>query len=101
VVAVRLPPTIIAEVDLVAEQRGCGRSEAVRRLLEGALASPRAEVEGIAAALARGDVEAAIRAIGLDPMQLQSFARSITDAFERAAGHAAARPKPRIKGLIK
>jgi hypothetical protein len=94
VLAVRLPRAIIAEVDLVAEQRGCGRSEAVRRLLEDALAMPSEEaVEGVAAALERGDVEATLRAIGLDPMQLQHFARSITDAFE--AGGKAALPAKR------
>jgi Ribbon-helix-helix protein, copG family len=62
VVAVRLPPTIITEVDLVAEREGIGRSEAVRRLLEDAVARSSAEVERVAEALTRGDVEAAIKA---------------------------------------
>ena len=74
----------------MAKREGLDRSGAVRRLLEGALARPSAEVERVAEALARGDVEAAIRAVGLDPIEFQSFARSITDAFE-GGGKAAVR----------
>jgi hypothetical protein len=75
VLAVRLPPAIIAKVDLVAEKEGIGRSEAMRRLLEGALATPSAaEIEGVAAALKRGDVEGAIRAVDLDPKRLKAKA---------------------------
>ena len=43
VVAVRLPPAIVAEVDLVAEKDGVGRSEAMRRLLEDALGALKAK----------------------------------------------------------
>jgi Ribbon-helix-helix protein, copG family len=65
VVAVRLPPAIVAEVDLMAEQEGVGRSDAIRRLLEKALAGPQnGTLKRIVEALERGDVGAALRAVG-------------------------------------
>lgn len=41
-----------------------------------------AQVDAIARALERGDVEAALRAVGLDPASLRPFDRAVAEAFE-------------------
>ena len=41
-----------------------------------------AQIDAIARALERGDVEAALRAVGLDPASLRPFDRAVAEAFE-------------------
>lgn len=52
-----------------------------------------AQIDKIARMLERGDVDGAVRAVGLDPAQFRGFDKAIADAFE-SGGNATARSLP-------